>query len=115
MYQKGSKSGPLELKSGSTWGAQFWPLHLGTYVAKSPIHACGKFLVEADLTQATSAAGVLNWGGPCYGSAFSYLFKAKKRTPYFYHFFNFYSRGRRDLLRGLPRVALKPAANLASS
>ena len=64
--------------------------------------------------QATSA-GVLNWGGPCYVPAFSYIFRAKNRTPYFYHFFSFYSRGRLDLLRSLPRVALKPASSLASS
>ena len=37
--RKGQKVDPLEIKSGSIWGVQFWPLHFGTCVAKSPIHA----------------------------------------------------------------------------
>ena len=41
--RKGQKVDPLEIKSGSIWRVQFWPLHVGTCVAKSPIHARGKF------------------------------------------------------------------------
>ena len=40
--RKGQKVDPLEIKSGSIWRVQFWPLHLGTFVAKSPSHTCGK-------------------------------------------------------------------------
>ena len=49
-----------------------------------------------------------HWGGPCYGPAFSYLFRAKKRT----HYFTIFSI---SMPRPPPRVALKPASNLASS
>ena len=41
--RKGQKVDPLEIKSGSIWRVQFWPLHVGTCVAKSPIYARGKF------------------------------------------------------------------------
>ena len=57
----------------------------------------------------------LELGRPMLRACFFLHFRAKKRTPYFYHFFSFYSRGRLDLLRSLPRVALKPASSLASS
>ena len=40
--RKGQKVDPLEIKSGSIWRVQLWPLHLGTFVAKSPSHTCGK-------------------------------------------------------------------------
>ena len=100
--RKGQKVDPLEIKSGSIWRVQFWPLHVGTCVAKSPIYARGKI---SSLTQATSAAGVLNWGGPCYVAAFSHLFWAKKRPLDFYNFLNFHSRGRRG-----PRDLSRPAS-----
>ena len=40
--RKGQKVDPLEIKSGSIWRVQFWPLHVCTFVAKSPSHTCGK-------------------------------------------------------------------------
>ena len=102
MYQKGSKSGPPR--------NQKW-FHLeGPVLAPSCGYMCCKVAdlcarKISSLTQATSAAGVLNWGGPCYVAAFSHLFWAKKRPLDFYNFLNFHSRGRRG-----PRDLSRPAS-----